>query len=261
MSIASEISRLQQAKADIKDAIEAKGVTVLSSLKLDGYASCISQISGGGGQLVITDDMCFGYSRFSALPQVLQDADWSNVTNMQQCFQYCTSLTSITLSELSNVSNMLSCFAGCSKLASITLPGLSNVTALNSCFYYCSSLTSITLSGLSEVTNMLSCFSYCSKIKSITLSGLSKVTNMQHCFYGCRALQDLVVDSWGTVITNLTTWQIQSCTQLTHQSLLNLISALYTTSVSRTCTIGTTNLAKLTADEIAVATAKGWNLN
>lgn len=49
MSIASEITRLQGAKADIKSAIEAKGVTVPSNATLDGYGDYIEQISGGGG--------------------------------------------------------------------------------------------------------------------------------------------------------------------------------------------------------------------
>lgn len=48
MSIASEITRLQDAKADIKTAIEAKGVTVPSNALLDSYDAYIAQISGGG---------------------------------------------------------------------------------------------------------------------------------------------------------------------------------------------------------------------
>ena len=44
MSIATEISRLQGAKADIKTAIENKGVTVPSSTTLDGYPSIITNI-------------------------------------------------------------------------------------------------------------------------------------------------------------------------------------------------------------------------
>ena len=56
MSIASEISRLQGAKTDIKDAIEAKGVTVPSSAKLDTYDTYIAQIGGGtqGHELLVT---------------------------------------------------------------------------------------------------------------------------------------------------------------------------------------------------------------
>lgn len=47
MSIATEISRLQSAKADIKTAIEGKGVTVPSSTKLDGYADLVDSIETG----------------------------------------------------------------------------------------------------------------------------------------------------------------------------------------------------------------------
>ena len=58
MSIATEISRLQTAKADIKAAIEAKGVTVPAAAKLDTYDDYVAQISGGGGgqQVVLSGD-------------------------------------------------------------------------------------------------------------------------------------------------------------------------------------------------------------
>lgn len=44
MSVASEIQRIQGAKADIKSAIEAKGVTVPSATTLDEYAALIGNI-------------------------------------------------------------------------------------------------------------------------------------------------------------------------------------------------------------------------
>lgn len=46
MSIASEITRLQAAKADIVSAIDEKGVSVPEGTKLDGMADLILQISG-----------------------------------------------------------------------------------------------------------------------------------------------------------------------------------------------------------------------
>lgn len=49
MSIASEIIRLQTAKASIKASIEAQGVTVPSTATLDDYPDLIDAISGGGG--------------------------------------------------------------------------------------------------------------------------------------------------------------------------------------------------------------------
>ena len=50
MSIANEIQRLQSAKADIKAAIEEKGVTVGEG-RIDTYADLIRQITSGGGNL------------------------------------------------------------------------------------------------------------------------------------------------------------------------------------------------------------------
>lgn len=49
MSIASEITRLQTAKADIKTSIENKGVTVPSNASIDTYYDYIDQIPSGGG--------------------------------------------------------------------------------------------------------------------------------------------------------------------------------------------------------------------
>ena len=49
MSIKTEITRLQNAKASIKTAIEGKGVTVPDGTKLDGMAALVDSISSGGG--------------------------------------------------------------------------------------------------------------------------------------------------------------------------------------------------------------------
>lgn len=48
MSVATEIARLQQAKADLKTAIEGKGVTVPAAALLDDYANLVDNIQVGG---------------------------------------------------------------------------------------------------------------------------------------------------------------------------------------------------------------------
>lgn len=53
MSIATEITRLQKAKSDIKSAIESKGVTVGDG-NIDTYAEKINAIQGGGGDNLLT---------------------------------------------------------------------------------------------------------------------------------------------------------------------------------------------------------------
>ena len=51
------------------------------------------------------------------------------------------------------------------------------------------------------------------------------------------------------------------CVNLTHDSLMNVINeAGDVTSNPQTLTLGTTNLNKLTDEEKAIATNKGWTL-
>lgn len=52
MSVATELQRIIDAKADLKTAIEAKGVTVSSSALIDTYASLVDSIPSGGGTSV-----------------------------------------------------------------------------------------------------------------------------------------------------------------------------------------------------------------
>ncbi len=77
-------------------------------------------------------------------------------------------------------------------------------------------------------------------------------------FSGLSALENIVVEG---VIGNTISFATSS--KLTHDSLMSIINALkdYSGSTSTyTCTLGTTNLAKLTDTEKAIATEKGWTL-
>ena len=185
-----------------------------------------------------------------------------NVTNIDYYFYYCSSLTSITLPELPKVTNMSHVFQSCNSLTSITLPtSLPKVTDIDYCFYGCSSLTSITLLDLPSVTNIDYCFYGCSSLTSITLPELPKVTNMYGCFSSCSSLQSFVIGNINPNITTLTNWGISTCTLLTVDSLVNIMNALPTIAYTRICTIGTTNLSKLSPEQLAIATNKGWRIN
>ena len=49
-------------------------------------------------------------------------------------------------------------------------------------------------------------------------------------------------------------------TALTHDSLMSIINNLATVTTTQTLTLGSTNLAKLSSEEKAIATNKGWTL-
>lgn len=85
MSVASEITRLQNAKADLKTAIEGKGVTVSSSTKLDGYADLVDSIQQGGGG---DDDNWYLFGRRSIVYVFTKtnDTTWTEIDAGQMSF-------------------------------------------------------------------------------------------------------------------------------------------------------------------------------
>ena len=205
MSIASELTRIQTAKADIKTAIEAKGVTVPSSATIDTYDDYITSIPSGGsgsdetlkgliersgsefiipsGVTTIGRNICREY--YSITSVTIPDS----VTSIGlAAFQTCTSLTSITIPN-SVTSIAPYAFDGCSKLMSINIPNgitIIDVASLKACssltnisipssvtvinneaFYQCTGLTGITIpSSVTRINN--TAFRYCTGLASIT---------------------------------------------------------------------------------------------
>lgn len=78
MTIASEITRLQWAKADIKTSIENKGVPIPSNAKLDTYSTYVDQISTN---CVFTDSLQLAWyvvSTTSNTPRIAWFVSWDD---------------------------------------------------------------------------------------------------------------------------------------------------------------------------------------
>ena len=185
--------------------------------------------------------------------------DTNKVTIMNNMFSSCSSLTSIPQLDTSNVKFMSSMFSSCSSLTSIPLLDTSKVTDMSNMFYNCSSLTSIPQLDTSNVKNMYSMFYDCSSLTSIPLLDTSKVTNMNYLFgySNINTLTDL--GGFKNLSISITSYFLDKCPNLTVESLMNVINNLATVS-GQTLKFGSTNLNKLTAEQIAIATNKGWTL-
>ena len=305
MSISDQITRLNNAKAAIKESIENKGVSVSSTAKLDEYAALINNIetgSGSGGNPYYEDlfndrtnnGLNFAYllCYSSATSLDVSSLDTSKATNMQHMFYYCNKLTSLDVSNFntSKVKNMSYMFGFCNILT--LLEGLnnfntSNITDMSYMFYSCNNLATLDLSSFdtSNVTNMANMFYYCNNLTSIDVSSFdtSNVTNISYIFQNCNKLASLDLSNWDIskvtasyAISNafncpaLTDFKapkninvavdFSKCTNLTHDSLMSIINNLTTKTSTTKLTLGTTNLAKLTDDEKAIATGKNWTL-
>ena len=193
----------------------------------------------------------------------LSNFNTSNVEDMSYMFYNCNSLTSLDLSsfDTSKVINMSHMFRGCESLTTLDVSSFdtSNVTSMIYMFNNCESLTTLDVSSFdtSKVTSFNNTFAYCESLTSLDLSNwdVSKATSFSSAFFNCTALTDLQAPK------NINApIDVSKCPNLTHDSLMSIINNLATVTSTKKLTLGTTNLAKLTNEEKAIATNKGWTL-
>ena len=165
-----------------------------------------------------------------------------------------TFVGAIGYSDTSKVTNMGSMFDSCSKLTTIPQLDTSKVTNMGSMFTNCSSLTTIPQLDISKVTNMSYMFYNCSKLTTIPALDTSNVTSMGDMFYNCPNLTEIHMTGMRA------DFSISASTQFTESALVEILNNLATVTSTRTLTMGSTNLAKLTDEEKAIATNKGWTL-
>ncbi len=151
----------------------------------------------------------------------------------------------------------------------------SNVTSFTSMFRY-NQWDTIDLTSFrtTSCTNFATMFQYCSfttiDLTSFDCSNAVYVTNMfQFCrnavsLCGDRTLDEIMRDNIG--ILNGLKLSIDASgsnyTKLNVQSMVALFNGVadLTGQASKTITVGKTNLAKLTPEQIAIATNKNWNV-
>ena len=224
--------------------------------------------------------------------------DTSNVTEMTGMFSECKKLSSMPALNTSNVTNMGLMFAGCESLTTVPLLNTSNVTEMGGMFSGCHSLVEIPALDTSKGKFLSAMFAGCSSLKQIPLLNTKSCTNINGMFEGCTSLETVPILDASNVgdiskifkdcpslvmlggLKNLGmdyssayyihankseyTLDLSYSPLLTHDSLMNIINNLYDIKSKgvkpQTLQLGDTNKEKLTAEEIAIATNKGWNV-
>lgn len=194
MSVAEEITRLQTAKANIKTAIEGKGVQVPSSALLSTYNTYINQIQTGGGQS--NNEICETMD--------LSDYPSSYIQTESGAFKMDANQWHLVLKKVKIPSGFssiyTSTFQGYTGLTSVEIPS-TVTTILNQAFYRCSGISVVGLVGCGgiELPNTLTsiqstAFSQCTGLTSVTIP--SSVTSIgDSCFNGCTHLSSFTCEA------------------------------------------------------------------
>lgn len=194
-----------------------------------------------------------------------------NVTTFSSMFQNCGNITEIPNFDTSKGDYFTEMFSGCKNLKKIPQLDFSKGRYLSSLFNNCISLDEILNLNTSNAVSLNDAFSRC-KIKKLNKLSCDKVNNIADVLYNCSQLTEFGgFENLGKAYLvsanyNYRDYKLDlSRTALNHDSLMNVINGLYDIASigvkTQQLILGSTNLAKLTAEEIAIATNKGWTVS
>lgn len=222
--------------------------------------------------------------------------DFSKVTSLNSLFERCESLESIPYFDTSSCTSMQDTFYDTRKLTNIPLYDTSNVTYMVNLFYM-SGITQMPMFNTSKVTNMEGILKHAPNLEVFPELDTSNVTNMSSAFYNASSLKEIKKINLGkaTDISHLleycdklttlggfenlgegylttasaNNWayklDLSYCTKLTHDSLMNVINNLCDIAAKGVKTqqlvLGSTNISKLSAEELQICTERGWSVS
>lgn len=204
----------------------------------------LSKIDDTNFKLIGTDKMVNYRSFFADCVEL----DWMNATI-----------------DCSGASNLFSMFRNCTGLRQVYgIKNTQNVTNMPYMFYGCNNFDefkcdeSFVTDSVTDITQMF----YYSTVTSLPKWNFSNVTGYTGAFDGCTSLTTL-----GGFTGLKASLSLSDC-PLTVESINNVINEMYDfagngvtpSSGQGTLTLGTTNINKLTDEQKAVATSKGWTL-
>ena len=153
------------------------------------------------------------------------------------------------------------------------LIGAEKLTSASEMFYGGNRLKYVQGFNTSNVIYMNSMFQYCSNLITVPKLNASKVMNVTNMFANCSNLTNLgglenlgqAYDTTKSANYSSYTLDLSTCKKLTHDSLMNVINNLYDIKTKgcnpQSLVLGSTNLAKLSSEEVAIGTSKGWNIS
>lgn len=298
MSVSSEIERIKTNIANAYAELENKGATLPEVRNSDNLSAVIIEVpTGGGGDLseyfdnTITQLNGRSGSYSAGIVKTIKKIDKSIlgegvITSLQYAFSNLTNLEEINYSgvNIDNVDSFAYAFSDCTKLKKHDLSNRTflNVASLSYMHNNNKALTELNLTNTQfpNVVNLSSMCYMCESLQSLAEIDAAKTSSIAGVVSYCTNLTTLGgfkdlgkgYPSFASANSGSYTLDLSKCNALTYDSLMNVINKLYDLNLTfnvagggslktQKLVLGSTNLAKLTSDEIAIATNKGWTVS
>ena len=227
----------------------------------------------------------YAFAYCTKLKNITIDKCDSSRTYYSYCFAYCNSLTNDDVYRIvDDAYSIYSClFFGCTGITDVKVKWtwhsmfesctnliravvISTTTGGtgNSVFRRCTKLQEVYLAPEKKIG--YSIFQYCQSLKIVSLPStiiettndcLTTTSSNYYAFDGCTALEDVQLgQDWNMSL------RLNVSNNLTVDSMVAMFNSLkdLTGETAKTLTLGSTNLAKLTDEQKAIATNKNWTL-
>ena len=210
--------------------------------------------AGGGGG---TGGLDWSVIGFESTPQAIVDGynyaksikdNWVVKTNYGEDFQYDKNLLIFPVVDLSSATTMSEIFNGDENLIEVGDMNTSNAVGFTDAFYGCTSLTTVGMLDCSSVRYTM----------TTTFQNSQYLTNLK----GFKDLGKAFETTWAA---NRIVLNLSASDKITHESLMNVINSVYDIKAkgltnNQKIKVSSTALALLSAEEIAMADAKGWTI-
>lgn len=207
--------------------------------------------------------------------------DTSSLTGISGMFKDCDSVQSLDIAhfDVSRCTSFLYLFANCSLLENITCKDFntSNVIDMSTCFGHCSSLKTLDLTGwdMSKVTRMEYVFTRCTSLEVLDITGWNMESTTgaanfsSHCdslqsIIGNRTIEEVIADNIATMIGLSASAGVNfaSSPNLDRASMRAIINGVadMTGKTALKMAFHANAKARLTEEDIAIATNKNWTI-
>lgn len=283
------LDNLEADKQTLVNNLVEKGIEATNDETFTTLVPKVSEIETGGGDIeeyfnteitTNTSNSLNNTLLIQLVKKIPNISIRSGVTSLQSAFMYFNGDIIPTITNTNQITNMSSMFFYNKNIKTIPLIDTSSVTNMTAMFMHCTGLETIPQLDTSKVTNMQNMFytDYNSSLSSIPALNASQVVNITGVVNTANSTyRDRLTELGGFVDLGkayLTTSNanysnytliLKNCRNLTHDSLMNVINKVYDIASigvqTQQLQLDSTNLAKLTAEEIAIATNKGWTVS
>lgn len=246
MSITTEIKRIKDNISNAYEKLNEKGATIPTSKDSSNLVSTIDTISGGENI----------YDYFP------QEIEANSIHAERALLLYIKKIPQIDISNVVGGTHLFSNFSGITEFPQMDY---SNIEVADYMFNQCDNLQKLENINLNKTTSAVACFNFDRKLHTIINLNISSIVSdkkydewdspVNYIFCACVSLKNL--SFVGSINVEI---DFSYCSNLTHDSLINIINALATTNSTKSICLCSESLALLSDDEKAIATNKGWSI-